>query len=148
MTARRLPVVFIPHGGGPWPFVEMGFPPEDVATLSAYLRSVRAVPSVAPKALLVVSAHWEAAVPTVMTSEHPPMLYDYSGFPPESYTITWPAPGDPALASRVRDLLHAAGFESAEDPQRGYDHGAFVPLKLTYPDADVPAVQLSLMTGL
>ena len=66
----------------------MGFPPEDVSRLANYLRSVRDVPPVPPRALLVVSAHWEAPVPTVMTAEHPPMLYDYYGFPPESYTIT------------------------------------------------------------
>ena len=140
----RMPVVFVPHGGGPWPFVEMGFPPDDVARLAGYLRSVRDVPPEPPRALLVVSAHWEAPVPTVMTSEHPPMLYDYYGFPPESYTLTWPAPGSPALASRVRELLGKAGIESAANATRGYDHGTFVPLKLTYPDADVPAVQLSL----
>ena len=115
----RMPVVFIPHGGGPWPFVEMGFPPEDVARLADYLRSVRDVPPVPPRALLVVSAHWEAPVPTVMTAEHPPMLYDYYGFPPESYTITWPAPGSPALAARVRALLGAAGIRRRRRPGAG-----------------------------
>ena len=97
-----------------------------------------------PRALLVVSAHWEEPVPTVMTAERPPILYDYYGFPPESYTITWPAPGAPELASRVRELLDAAGIANAADAERGYDHGTFIPLKLTYPDADVPAIQLSL----
>jgi aromatic ring-opening dioxygenase catalytic subunit (LigB family) len=144
----RMPVVFIPHGGGPWPFVEIGFPREDVDRLAGYLRSVRAVPPRPPRALLVVSAHWEEAVPTVMTSEHPPILYDYYGFPPESYEITWPAPGAPALASRVRELLTEAGIANGSDAARGYDHGTFIPLKLTYPDADVPAIQLSLKTGL
>jgi aromatic ring-opening dioxygenase catalytic subunit (LigB family) len=143
-----MPVVFVPHGGGPWPFVEMGFPRDDVDRLTAYLRSVRSVPSARPDALLVVSAHWEEAVPTVMTSEHPPILYDYYGFPPESYTLTWPAPGAPRLASRVRELLSDAGVESAADAERGFDHGTFIPLKLTYPDADVPAIQLSLKRGL
>jgi aromatic ring-opening dioxygenase catalytic subunit (LigB family) len=76
------------------------------------------------------------------------MLYDYYGFPPESYQITWPAPGSPALAARVRSLLGAAGFQTAANPERGFDHGTFVPLKLTYPDADVPTVQLSLKAGL
>jgi aromatic ring-opening dioxygenase catalytic subunit (LigB family) len=148
MAATRQPVVFIPHGGGPWPFVEMGFPRDDVDKLAGYLRSVRHVPPVPPRALLVVSAHWEAPVATVMTAERPPMLYDYYGFPPESYTLTWPAPGSPPLAARTRTLLEGAGFATAADPSRGYDHGTFVPLKLTYPDADVPAVQLSLKEGL
>jgi aromatic ring-opening dioxygenase catalytic subunit (LigB family) len=76
------------------------------------------------------------------------MLYDYYGFPPESYRITWPAPGDPTLAARVRELLSSAGFDTAADAQRGFDHGTFVPLKLTYPQADVPTVQLSLKRGL
>lgn len=148
-SRERLPVVYLPHGGGPWPFVDLGF--GDKAgehALAEYLRSVRALPKTPPKALLIISAHWEEAVPTVMTSERPPMLYDYYGFPPESYEITWPAPGHPALAARVRELLGAAGFQTATDASRGYDHGAFVPLKLTYPDADVPAVQLSLKAGL
>jgi aromatic ring-opening dioxygenase catalytic subunit (LigB family) len=143
-----MPVAFIPHGGGPWPFVEMGLPPEEVAELKGYLRSVRQLPSAPPRALLVVSAHWEEPVPTLMTAAHPPMLYDYYGFPPESYEITWPAPGDPLLAREVQDLLTAAGFKTGGDPARGFDHGTFVPLKVTYPDADVPAVQLSLMRGL
>ena len=143
-----MPVVFIPHGGGPWPFVDTGFPPEDVEDLKRYLRSVPAVAPRRPRALLVVSAHWEAAVPSVMTSPQPPMLYDYYGFPPESYRITWPAPGDPALAHDVEQLLQQAGFRTAEDPQRGYDHGTFVPLKVAYPDADIPVVQLSLIEGL
>ena len=144
----RMPVVFIPHGGGPWPFVDTGFPPEDVEDLKAYLRSVPAVAPRRPRALLVVSAHWEAAVPSLMTSSQPPMLYDYYGFPPESYRITWPAPGDPALARGVESLLRRAGFKTEEDPQRGYDHGTFVPLKVAYPEADVPVVQLSLIEGL
>ena len=147
-SALRMPVVFIPHGGGPWPFVDTGFPPEDVATLADYLRSIQTVPPERPSALLVVSAHWEEANPTVMASPRPPMLYDYFGFPPESYEITWPAPGDPQLAARVQTLLEAEGFSAAADPTRGFDHGTFIPLKLAYPDADVPAIQLSLKRGL
>lgn len=144
-----MPVAFLPHGGGPWPFVELGFGDKDeLASLAAYLRSVKDLPKAPPKALLVVSAHWEESVPTVMTSQAPPMLYDYYGFPPESYTITWPAPGEPKLAARARTLLENAGFKTGEDDARGFDHGTFVPLKLTYPNADVPVVQLSLKRGL
>ena len=149
MAMSRMPVVFAPHGGGPWPFVKLGFfAPGEEEQLAAYLRSIRDLPKTPPKALLVVSAHWEEDKPTVMTSARPPMLYDYYGFPPESYEITWPAPGDPALAKRVQELLGAAGFESGTDDTRGFDHGTFVPFKLTYPDADVPAIQLSLKAGL
>jgi aromatic ring-opening dioxygenase catalytic subunit (LigB family) len=145
----RMPVVFLPHGGGPWPWVDVGFGDAgELGALAAYLRSIHALPKTPPKALLAVSAHWEESAPTVMTAEHPPMLYDYYGFPPESYRITWPAPGEPNVAARVRELLGAAGFETGADAKRGFDHGTFVPLKLAYPDADVPTVQLSLKSGL
>src|SRR4029434_1076003 len=106
----RMPVVFVPHGGGPWPFVEIGFPKADVDRLAAYLRSVSTIPPVPPEGSLVLSADGEEPVPTVMTSARPPILYDYYGFPPESYEIAWPAPGAPGLASRVQELLNNAGL--------------------------------------
>ena len=144
----RMPVAYLPHGGGPWPFVDLGLPKRELDALAGYLRSLRSLPKTKPSALLVVSAHWEATVPTVMTSTRPPMLYDYYGFPPKSYEFVWPAPGKPELAQRVQALLEQAGIASATDPDRGFDHGTFIPLMLTYPDADVPTVQLSLKTGL
>ncbi|MCB9737348.1 MAG: dioxygenase [Deltaproteobacteria bacterium] len=145
----RMPAVYLPHGGGPWPFVKLDMgDPGELERLAAYLRGIASLPPTPPRAILMVSAHWEEAVPTVMTAERPPMLYDYYGFPPESYRITWPAPGAPALAGRVRELLGAAGFETAADPARGFDHGTFVPLKLAWPEADVPTTQLSLVRGL
>ncbi len=144
----RMPVVFVPHGGGPWPFVDLGMPRDELESLAGYLRSLASVPPTPPAALLVVSAHWEEKVPTVMTSERPPMYYDYYGFPAESYAITWPAPGAPGLATRVQALLGAAGIASGTDAARGFDHGTFVPLKLTYPRAEVPTIQLSLKAGL
>lgn len=147
MSARQ-PVVYLPHGGGPWPFVDLGLPRGEVEELLGYLTGLVDLPEEPPKAVLMISAHWEEAVPTVMTSPRPPMLYDYYGFPPAAYALTWPAPGSPELAGRVRELLSAAGFDTAEDPVRGFDHGAFVPLKVMYPAADIPTVQLSLITGL
>ena len=149
-TARqRMPVAFFPHGGGPWPFVPIGIGSKaELDALASYLRSVRELPKTQPKALLVVSAHWEEAVPTVTVNERPPMLYDYYGFPPESYRITWPAPGNPALAARVVALLQAAGIAAGANAERGFDHGTFVPLKVAYPEAEVPTVQLSLKRGL
>lgn len=145
--ADRLPVVFIPHGGGPWPFVKTRFvtPPEFDA-LKGYLESVGRIAK--PRALLVISAHWEEDAPTVMSGPAPGMLYDYYGFPEESYRLQWPAPGYPDLAARVRTLLGAAGFETREDAARGYDHGTFVPMMLAFPGADIPTVQLSLINGL
>jgi aromatic ring-opening dioxygenase catalytic subunit (LigB family) len=149
MSDQRLPVIFVPHGGGPWPFVDLGFGEKaELQALATYLRSIRAVPKTAIKALLVISAHWEEEMPTVTGSPRPPMLYDYYGFPPEAYRVTWPAPGDPKLAAHVQQLLETAGFKTAADATRGFDHGTFVPLKLAFPDADVPTVQLSLKRGL
>jgi aromatic ring-opening dioxygenase catalytic subunit (LigB family) len=148
MTPTTLPVVYIPHGGGPWAFVDIGMAKAEAEALKAYLRTVRTLSKTPPKALLVVSAHWEEARPTVMTAARPPILYDYYGFPDEAYRIAWPAPGDPALAARVRALLGGAGIETAEDPARGFDHGTFIPLKVAFPDAEVPTVQLSLKAGL
>ncbi len=146
---NRMPVAFVPHGGGPWPFVDLGMAPKEHENrLREYLVSVGSVPKTKPKALLVISAHWEEAVLTVMTSPKPPMLYDYSGFPPESYRVQWPAPGAPDVAKRVRALLEAAGIPSAEDHTRGFDHGTFVPFKLAWPNADLPTLQLSLKAGL
>lgn len=149
-TSRpRLPVVFLPHGGGPWPFVKLAMGTEaEKDSLTRYLQSVRDLPPAPPRALLVVSAHWEEARPTVMTNAKPPLLFDYYGFPEESYRLTWPAPGAPEVAARVLDLLTQAGIEGASNAERGFDHGTFVPLKLTYPDALVPTLQLSLKAGL
>jgi len=149
-SPKRMPVVFVPHGGGPWPFVDLGnfLDGREFDVLAGYLRGLAAQLPERPQAMLVISAHWEARVPTVMTNPNPPILYDYYGFPPESYRITWPAPGAPRLAARVRALLEGAGIPTAEDAQRGFDHGTFIPFKLTFPDADVPTIQLSLQKGL
>lgn len=146
----RQPTIFFPHGGGPWPFVDLGgfVSQTDVEKLRAYFVGLPDSLPAAPKALLVVSAHWEETVPTVMTSPQPPILYDYYGFPPEAYAIEWPAPGDPALAERVVELLSKAGIAAKTDAERGFDHGTFIPLKLAWPEADVPTIQLSLKAGL
>ena len=149
----RMPVVFLPHGGGPWPFVKIGWEnapgyQAEYDSLYAYLQSVAHSTPTPPKAILVISGHWETRVPTVQTNPNPPLLYDYSGFPPESYQITWPAPGSPELAARVRTLLEGTGFPSAEDAQRGYDHGTFIPLKVTWPEPRIPVIQLSLVAGM
>jgi aromatic ring-opening dioxygenase catalytic subunit (LigB family) len=145
----KLPTLYLPHGGGPCFFMDWTMGPADTwDRMAAWLRGVDASLPERPRALLVVSAHWEAPVPTVTSSAAPPLLYDYYGFPPHTYELAWPAPGAPELATRVRQLLSGAGFESREDAKRGFDHGVFVPLKLTYPQADVPTIQLSLRAGL
>jgi aromatic ring-opening dioxygenase catalytic subunit (LigB family) len=151
-----LPTLFISHGGGPCFHMVARDRSDFIAEIDANSRAAHffrgLVPSLrlaAPlRAILVVSAHWEAARPTVMTAAAPPMLYDYGGFPPHTYELSWPAPGAPALAARVRALLGEAGLASAEDAQRGFDHGVFVPLMLAFPQADVPCLQLSLASSL
>ena len=97
-----------------------------------------------PRAIVVVTAHWQAPAFTVGSSRQPAMLYDYHGFPPHTYALRYDAPGDPALAQRIAGLLHDAGLPSTKDVERGFDHGTFIPLMLMFPAADIPVVQLSL----
>ena len=145
----RLPTYFIPHGAGPCFFMDWTRGPADTWDRTAgWLKGLLAGLPERPKAILVVSGHWEAATFTVASAPQPELIYDYYGFPPETYRLRFDAPGSPALAHRVQDLLARAGLAAAEDPARGYDHGAFVPLKLVLPDADLPVVQLSLRRDL
>jgi len=116
--------------------------------LATYLRSLPDVPPVAPRALLVVSAHWEEAQPTLMTASRPPLLYDYYGFPSDAYELQWPAPGAPDVAEEVREVLGLAGITTAVDAERGFDHGTFVVTKVAYPTPTIPTLQLSLMHDL
>ena len=148
--ADRLPTLFIPHGGGPCFFMEpaWGLPAGAWDRMAAYLRGVDAELGVRPKAVLIISGHWETERPTLNAAEKPSLLFDYYGFPEHTYRLTYPVVGSPALAERVRGLLAEAGFDSDVDHERGLDHGVFVPLKLVYPDADVPVLQLSLQRDL
>jgi aromatic ring-opening dioxygenase catalytic subunit (LigB family) len=148
--SEPLPTLFIPHGGGPCFFMDPwpGFPPTLWDRLAAYLRGIPATLGRRPQAVLVISAHWECARPTVLSAPAHTLLFDYYGFPEHTYRLTWPAAGSPQLAARIRELLGQAGIASDEETQRGLDHGVFVPFKLIYPDADMPIVQLSLQQGL
>ncbi|RYF80623.1 MAG: dioxygenase [Comamonadaceae bacterium] len=143
----RLPTYFISHGGGPWPWMkaEMG---DTYAQLEAALADMPRQIGQRPRAILMVSAHWERLQFTVQANPRPAMVYDYGGFPPHTYSVRYDAPGDPALAERVQGLLQAAGMPASLDAERGFDHGMFSPMKAIYPDADVPVVQLSLKKGL
>jgi aromatic ring-opening dioxygenase catalytic subunit (LigB family) len=123
-------------------------PPDTWDRMATWLRDLDRTLPAKPRALLVVSAHWEEPVPTVLTGATPPLYYDYYGFPAHTYQLQWPAPGSPDLAARVRELLGAAGIRSGEAENRGFDHGVFIPLKVSYPAALVPTVQLSLRAGL
>lgn len=118
------------------------------AALEAALKSIPAeIGGTRPEAVLVVSGHWEEREFTVMAGEHPPMIYDYSGFPEHTYEIRYPAPGAPDVAARVGALLKNAGIAAYLDSGRGYDHGTFVPAYAMYPKADVPVLQLSIKRG-
>eukprot|EP00667_Euglena_gracilis_P009287 EG_transcript_9435 len=144
---HRLPVFFVNHGGGPMPV--LGDP--DHEELVGQLRGFEALLGdrlKEVKSVLVISAHHETHLPTVTSAEKPSLVYDYYGFPPESYKITYPAPGSPALASRVQYLLEKAGIMCHLDARRGFDHGLFIPLKIMMPEAKVPCCQLSLKSGL
>lgn len=144
--SRRLPTYFISHGGGPWPWMAEQLQ----CTYGPLAASLQAMPGqlgVRPKAVLVISGHWEEPEFTLMSCPRPPMVYDYYGFPPHTYQIQYPAPGAPELALQVQTLIQGAGFTARLDPQRGFDHGTFTPLAVIYPNADVPVLQLSMRVG-
>ncbi|WP_426208935.1 DODA-type extradiol aromatic ring-opening family dioxygenase [Massilia sp. TWP1-3-3] len=144
-AAGRMPVYFLSHGGGPWPYID-GVR-EQYATTERAFRALPARLPAKPAAILVITGHWEAAEFSVSTAARPPMEYDYSGFPAHTYQIDYPAPGSPALAERVAALLGEAGVTALGDARRGFDHGTFVPVGLMYPEADVPVVKLSLKSS-
>jgi aromatic ring-opening dioxygenase catalytic subunit (LigB family) len=145
-TRTRLPTYFISHGGGPWPWIK-DMLPGDWTALETSLRSIPLELGVIPRAILAVSGHWEEPEFTVQTNPHPPMYYDYGGFPEFTYRIQYPAPGSPEVAARVGELLDDAGIPVAFDGTRGFDHGVFAPFFVAYPDANVPILQLSLKKG-
>jgi aromatic ring-opening dioxygenase catalytic subunit (LigB family) len=146
MERMKLPTLFISHGGGPWPWIEERR--TDFAGTLQWLQELPATLPAQPSAILSVSGHWEESDFTVATSSQPPMVYDYYGFPEHTYHIKYSAPGSPPLARRVHELLSGAGVRAAEDAERGFDHGTFVPLAVMYPNADVPIVSLSLRANL
>jgi len=147
MSTHALPTYFLSHGGGPWPFM-MDQVGHLYAKLDAALRDIPRQIGVTPKAVLVITAHWEGRDFLLSSSAKPPMIYDYGGFPPHTYEVQYSAPGSPELAARVKQLLDAGGHPATLDPQRGFDHGTFSAMVPIYPDADVPIVQLSLKHGL
>ncbi len=142
-----MPSFFLSHGGGPWPFMTGPFR-DSHAQLEASLRTLPASLPAPPRAILMISAHWEDVAFAVMAAPRPGMLYDYGGFPPETYRVVYPAPGDPALAERVRGLIAAAGLPTRLDGERGFDHGAFCTLAPMYPQTEIPVIQVSLRSGL
>ncbi len=134
-----LPTLFLTHGAPTLP-LEPGPAKDDFAALG------RDLPR--PESVLCISAHWETAAATVSGAERPETIHDFYGFPAELYEIQYPAPGAPELASRVTELLGEAGLGASIDTGRGLDHGAWVPMRLMYPEADMKVAQLSLQTPL
>ena len=146
MAHQTLPTYFVSHGGGPWPWMK----DQTNGAYDALEASLNAMPQqvgTTPKAVLVISGHWEERHFTIMSGANPPMIYDYSGFPAHTYRINYAAPGSPQTAERVRELIEDAGFPAPLDAKRGFDHGTFAPLAVIYPAADVPVLQLSLKHG-
>jgi 4,5-DOPA dioxygenase extradiol len=140
MTPKAL---FISHGGGPLPLLQ---DKNHAALIEHLIELAKAIPK--PDAVIIVSAHWEETVPTITSSANPSLIYDYYGFPPESYSIQYPCPGSPTLAKKLQDMLKQQGLAAQLTEHRGLDHGVFVPLKLMYPEANIPCVQLSLLSAL
>ena len=142
-TEDKATIVYFSHGGGPLPIL-------GDASHKAMVDFMIKLPSqlTKPDAILVISAHWEESAATLLGAQNPAMFYDYYGFPDEAYKITYPASGSPELANRIAGLLKKNSITTRIDPQRGFDHGLFIPLKLMYPEADIPSLQLSLLRGL
>lgn len=142
-TGTRMPVLFIPHGAGPCFFMDWS-PADAWDGLAAFLKGLADTLPARPKAIVVVSGHWLEARFSVTGHARPPLIYDYNGFPSHTYELTYPAPGNPALAEQLKERLAASGIAARTDAQRGFDHGVFIPLKLMFPGADIPVIQLSL----
>lgn len=131
----KMPSLFVSHGS---PMTAIMDTPAH-----RWLKSVAAeLPR--PRAILVATAHFEEEVPVFTADEKPEMIYDFGGFPQPLYEMVYPAPGEPGLAFQAAKLLHDSGYKTGLVQNRGYDHGTWVPLKLMYPDADIPVVQLSI----
>ena len=137
------PVLFLPHGGGPLPILG----DKRHEKMVAFLKEI-ATKLGKPSAILVISAHWEEEQATITGNSHPSIIYDYYGFPAEAYKIQYAAPGNPELANDICTQLTASGIPARIDEQRGFDHGLFVPLKLMFPQAQIPCLQLSLLKNL
>ncbi len=146
-TTTRMPTWFIPHGGGPCFFMDWN-PPQAWHKMAGFLKGVAATLPRRPEAILVVSAHWLESGFQVTSAPQPELIYDYYGFPPHTYDLQYPASGEPRLASRITALLGQAHLASHPDPNRGFDHGMFIPLLLMFPNADIPVVQVSLRRDL
>ena len=146
-SSTRMPTWFIPHGGGPCFFMDWN-PPDAWNQMGDFLSNLAATLPRTPKAIVMASAHWLEPHFAITSGVQPELIYDYYGFPPHTYELKYPAPGAPGLADQIVKTLTAAGVANAADAQRGFDHGMFIPLKLIFPLAEIPVVQLSLLNSL
>lgn len=142
----RQPALFIPHGGGPCFF--MPDPAGHWTAMADFLRSLPDRLPAPPRAILIVTGHWETRGFALTAGAAPSLIYDYYGFPPDTYQISYPAPGAPAVAARAATLLGDAGLDVRLDADHGFDHGVFIPLKVAFPEADVPVVAMSIDASL
>lgn len=140
--AQKQPVLFISHGGGPWPWIP-DLKAQYQITVENLTKIVEKLPEL-PKAILCISAHWETPEFTVSTAKDPDLIYDYSGFPPHTYQLMYAASGSPEFAGRVGMHLAMAGINIGVDANRGFDHGVFVPISLMFPEGQIPIVTLSI----
>lgn len=140
MTNQNLaPVIFVPHGGGPLPLLNDPGHAELTSFFKQLGKNIKR-----PSAILMISAHWEEGQVSITSGSNPQMIYDYYGFPPESYTIKYPAPGEPELASTIYYHLAQKNIPVQLNEKRGFDHGMYVPLLLMYPEADIPTIQITI----
>lgn len=144
---QRMPSLYIPHGGGP-SFFMTGERKQRYQETENFLSSLQHFLPARPTAILIITAHWETQVPSLTGGVNPALIYDYYGFPPETYELTYSAPGFPDLALRAAGLIQEAGIPAFVDAEYGWDHGVFIPLKVMYPNADIPVVAMSLHEGL
>jgi aromatic ring-opening dioxygenase catalytic subunit (LigB family) len=142
-----MPTLFLPHGAGPCFFMDWD-PPDAWTPMGDFLKGVADTLPRRPQSILLVSAHWLEPTFGVTGGARPDLIYDYFGFPPHTYGLRYPAPGDPALAERIAGLLAQARIPARVHPERGFDHGMFIPLMLMLPEAEIPVVQLSLSADL
>jgi aromatic ring-opening dioxygenase catalytic subunit (LigB family) len=141
-----LPSYYIPHGGGPCFF--MDDPAGAWTGMATFLRGFPDALPLRPRAILAISGHWETRGFTLTSNPRPPLVFDYYGFPAHTYELSYDAPGSPELAGRSAQLLRDAGLAARVDPDRGLDHGVFVPLKVALPEAQIPVVEMSLDANL
>ena len=139
----RMPVFYLPHGAGPCFFMDWS-PADTWSRMAGFLKGIAASLPARPRAIVLVSGHWLAPRFTLTGHPQPALIYDYYGFPAHTYELSYPAPGQPELAQAAVQLLAQAGVDAGMDPHRGFDHGVFIPLKLVFPEADIPVVQFSL----